>query len=93
MPSAGRQIQESPSSKWDDGCNVRFRPIDVDFQARIGSAFAHESKTFLIVWTGSSNPNLDMVLLQLLLVGFQSSNDADECRSNIGENSNTTANE
>lgn len=48
------------------------------------------SRTHLVVGTSTSNKDLDTRVDELLLVLFQSANDALECRSDIGEVGDTT---
>ena len=66
---------------------------DLDFYTKSLSEETHGLESFLVVGSTSSNKDLDLVRLELLLELLQCSNDTLEGRCDVGEVGNTSSND
>lgn len=73
--------------------DVHLRAKDLGLQTQLLSSSLHVLKTLLVVGTGTTDPDLNVVLVQLSGIIPQSTDDTLEGAGNIGEVGNTTTNE
>lgn len=87
LPSAGDEGQGH------DTGDVHLGAEDLGVQAKFLGGSLHVLETLLVVGAGTADPNLDLVLVELLGVVAEGADDTLECAGDVGEVGNTTTNE
>ena len=72
-------------------CDVGLRTEDLNWDTQILSEKAHGFKTFLVVGTTTADEDSDLVRDKRAFVFLKGADDTLKCGSNIGEVSDTTA--
>ena len=80
-------------SKRNDTTDVHLRTVDVHVKTQFLTNGLDVTKTLLVVRTSTTDPDLDLVLVQNRGDLTQGTDDTLEGRSNVGEVGNTTTNE
>mmetsp|Transcript_35190 Transcript_35190/g.53999 ORF Transcript_35190/g.53999 Transcript_35190/m.53999 type:complete len:208 (-) Transcript_35190:608-1231(-) len=72
--------------------DTSFRTVNMNWKTCGCGNLAHHFQSFLVVWPSSTNPNINLMLLQLVLIADESLDETCKRCSNIREVRNTTPN-
>ncbi|WDK10560.1 hypothetical protein CGRA01v4_01839 [Colletotrichum graminicola] len=87
LPPAGDESQRHNAR------DVHLRAEDLGVQTKFLSGGLHVLETLLVVGAGTTDPDLDFVLVELRGVVAEGANDTLECAGDVGEVGNTTTDE